>query len=415
MMRDDINHRSELKIGIVLGALGGATVVLLVFLGLALGGYLVAGRYASVTVGTEKESVVNTEALQKMGFIEDLVNEQYYDYNDLQVTESVLEEGIYDGMLAALKDPYTVYFTPEELQKQQESNEGIYHGIGLYISQNKETNYPWVSGVVEGGPSEDADVRIGDVIYAIDGVSTYKMSLAELSERGHGESGTEVELTLQRNGKLINVTIVRGTIDRPSVTYRMLGDDVGYIRIAEFTEVAVDQFTESYAVIREKGAKALVLDLRSNPGGLLSSVVEIGRQIFPAGVIVYDEDRYGKKQEYTCDGTREIQMPLVVLVNGASASASEVLVGAVKDYGIGTIIGTTTFGKGIVQKIYRLDDGSAVKMTVSAYFSPKGTNIQGTGIEPDIKVEFDSDLYYGEENRDNQLEAAVECLRKKLN
>lgn len=413
-MKKEGTTRSELINGIILGALGGAMLVLLVFLGLVVSGVLVSGRSAAPSVSGDKSSVVNAEALQKMKFIEELVEQRFYNYDDTEVTEQVLEAGVFDGMLSSLEDPYTVYYTPEELTKQQESSEGIYHGIGLYISQNKETNYPYVSGVVEGGPSEEAGIRIGDVIYSIDGVSTYKMSLAELSERGHGEAGTTVEITIQREGKLITTVVTRATIDRPSVTSRMLGDDIGYIRISEFTEVAVDQFTEAYAVVREKGAKALVIDVRSNPGGLLSSVVDIGRQILPAGVIVYDVDKYGKKQEYTCDGSRKIQMPLVILVNGASASASEVLVGAVKDYGIGTIIGTGTFGKGIVQKIYRLDDGSAVKMTVSAYFSPNGTNIQGTGIEPDIKVEFDSDLYYGSENRDNQLEAAVECLRKQL-
>ena len=163
-----------------------------------------------------------------------------------------------------------------------------------------------------------------------------------------------------------------------------------------------------------RNKKALVLDLRGNPGGLLDAVVDIGRQILPEGLVVYTEDKNGKRVEYDCDGTRKIEIPMVVLVNGGSASAAEVLTGAVKDYGVGTIMGTTTYGKGIVQKIIELSDGSAIKLTTDGYFTPKGNNIHGKGIEPDIVVEFDAEAYYGEEQIDNQLEAAQEYLKKRL-
>ena len=186
---------------------------------------------------------------------------------------------------------------------------------------------------------------------------------------------------------------MRRRVDRPTVTSRMLDEEIGYIGISEFKDVTVDQFTENYAVIKGSGAKALVLDLRGNPGGLLDAVVDIGRQILPEGLVVYTEDKNGKRVEYDCDGTRKIEIPMVVLVNGGSASAAEVLTGAVKDYGVGTIMGTTTYGKGIVQKIIELSDGSAIKLTTDGYFTPKGNNIHGKGIEPDIVVEFDAEAY----------------------
>ncbi len=217
-----------------------------------------------------------------------------------------------------------------------------------------------------------------------------------------------------RDGKAFEQDVVRRKVNNPTVSSRMLDEEIGYIGITEFKDITVDQFTEAYAVIRGSGAKALVLDLRGNPGGLLDAVVSIGQQILPEGLIVYTEDKSGERVEYTCDGKREIQMPMVVLVNGGSASAAEVLTGAIKDYGVGTVMGTTTYGKGIVQKIIALSDGSAVKLTTSGYFTPKGNNIHGKGIEPDVVVEFDAEAYYGDEQIDNQLEVAQEYLKKKL-
>ena len=201
--------------------------------------------------------------------------------------------------------------------------------------------------------------------------------------------------------------VVRKQIESPTVNYEMLNDQIGYIQITEFDDVTVDQFAEALAVIKGSDAKGLVLDLRSNPGGSLSAVVDIARQILPRGLIVYTEDRAGEKVEYSCKGENELQIPLVVLVNGNSASAAEILAGAVKDYGTGTLIGTTTFGKGIVQRILPLTDGTALKLTVSAYYTPKGNNIHNIGIEPDIECEFDADTYY-DEGIDNQLNRAVE-------
>lgn len=255
---------------------------------------------------------------------------------------------------------------------------------------------------------------MGDIIYAVDGTSTFQMTLDEATSLIKGEEGTCVTLTLVRGEEVFDQDVVRRRVDRPTVSSEMLTDEVGYIAISEFKDVTVDQFTEAYAVIKGSGAKALVLDLRGNPGGLLDAVVDIARQILPEGLVVYTEDKNGKRVEYDCDGKREIEIPMVVLVNGGSASAAEVLTGAIKDYGVGTVMGTTTYGKGIVQKIIALSDGSAIKLTTDGYFTPKGNNIHGTGIEPDVVVEFDAEAYYGEEQFDNQLDAALKYLEKEL-
>ena len=193
-----------------------------------------------------------------------------------------------------------------------------------------------------------------------------------------------------------------------------MGDDgIAYIQIAEFDEVTSGQFEDYLEQARNDGMKGLVIDLRDNPGGSLSTVVEIANQILPKGLVVYTEDRDGNRKEYECDGKHEIEVPLVVLVNGNSASASEILAGAIKDYGVGTILGTTTFGKGIVQKIFSLSDGSALKLTISHYYTPKGNDIHGVGIEPDEELELDKEAYL-EDGADNQLDRAKEILKDKI-
>ena len=195
----------------------------------------------------------------------------------------------------------------------------------------------------------------------------------------------------------------------------MLDEETAYIQIVEFDDVTIDQFADALATAKGSGMKGLILDLRANPGGSLNAVVEVARMLLPEGLIVYTEDKYGEREEYTCDGTRQLEVPLVVLVDMNSASAAEILAGAIKDYGIGTLVGTTTFGKGIVQQIIPFSDGSAVKLTISSYFTPNGNNIHGIGIEPDIQCEFDAEAYYNTENPyDNQLERAREVLKEKI-
>jgi carboxyl-terminal processing protease len=196
------------------------------------------------------------------------------------------------------------------------------------------------------------------------------------------------------------------------VQFEMLDDQIAYIEIEEFDDVTVDQFADALAMAKGSDMEGLIIDLRANPGGSLSAVVDIAGMLLPKGLVVYTEDKEGNRSEYSSDGTHEIQVPLVVLVDGNSASASEILAGAIQDYGIGTLVGTTTFGKGIVQQVIGLDDGSAIKLTISSYFTPNGRNIHGIGIEPDVECEFDGETYYNtEDHYDNQLEKAKEVLR----
>ena len=207
--------------------------------------------------------------------------------------------------------------------------------------------------------------------------------------------------------------MTRKKVEAPTVSYKMLDSNIAYIQIAQFEDVTGDQFTEQIAKAREDGMKALILDLRNNPGGTLTSVIEVARQLLPKGLIVYTEDKNGERDEYKCDGSHELEVPMVVLVNENSASASEILSGAIKDYGIGTLLGTTTFGKGIVQKVFGITDGSAVKLTISHYYTPNGNDIHGVGIEPDETLDLDVDQYL-KNGTDNQLERATEILEGEI-
>ena len=364
---------------------------------------------------TEQEAnVVNDDMVNKLNEIEEILREYYY--LD-EVDESVLEDGIYHGMVDSLGDPYSVYYSPEELQELLDQTEGIYYGLGAYVGLDTMTGYPKIISPIPGSPAEEVDLRPDDIIYEVNGESTYGKDLNSVVAMIKGEEGTYVTLTIYRSTEpdYLYLDVERRQVETPTVESEMFENGMAYIQIMEFSETTVDQFADALAVAKESGMKGLILDLRANPGGSLSSVVDIGRMLLPKGLIVYTEDKYGHRSEYSCDGRREFKLPMVVLVDGNSASASEVLAGAIKDYEIGTLVGTTTFGKGIVQQIISVGDGSAVKVTVSSYYSPKGINIHGIGIEPDIVCEFDAEAYYGEEEFDNQLEFAKEVLSDMIN
>lgn len=369
----------------------------------------------SADSGNSAGSVISTETLQKMKTIEEVIDSYYYGE---EVSSQELQDGIYKGMVAALNDPYSEYYTKEELEDTLNSNKGISYGIGAYIQLNEEMNSAMISGVMEGAPAEEAGLREGDIICKVDGEETMGLSVTQVVSLVKGQENTTVHLTVYREGEpdYLEIDVVRGKlIETETVQSGMLEDtnNIGYLRIREFDAVTVDQFNEAMAELRASDMKGLILDLRSNPGGDLTAVVEVARRLLPEGMVVYTEDKAGKRTEYTCDGAHEIQIPMAVLVNEYSASASEILAGAIKDYNKGTLIGTTTYGKGIVQRINRLDDGTAVKLTVSAYFTPSGTNIHGIGIEPDIELKYDYDAY-DEDGTDNQVEKAIEILEGKI-
>jgi len=395
--------------GIIVGMM--ISLILVCIAGLAYKASTVyrAGQGAS-QVRYEEDSAITPEVVQKLQLLESTIDQRFYLE---EMTPEELDNGMYKGMLEALGDPYSEYYTAEELNDLMTQSEGVYYGIGAYVSLDTDTSLPKIASVIEGAPAEAAGLRADDLIYQVDDTATYGLSLSEAVALIKGPEGTEVTLTLIREGETdyLEVTVERAKVESPTVNSKMLDDGMAYIQIVEFDDITTDQFADALATLRESGMQGLILDLRGNPGGNLSTVVDIARMLLPEGMIVYTEDKEGKRSEYTCDGKRQLEVPLVVLVDGNSASASEILSGAIKDYGIGTLVGTTTFGKGIVQQIIPFSDGSAVKITISAYYTPKGNNIHGIGIEPDITVEFDSETYYStEDHYDNQLEKAKEVL-----
>lgn len=406
------------------GAAGGIFVVGMI-LGVAISLLIVGIVYVAFsfqkvsdkqqeTVSFQENSVITPESVKKLQALETTINKYFFlDKAD----NETLQEGLYKGLLSALDDPYTEYYSAEELEELMQDTEGIYFGIGAYVGLDSLTSLPKISGVIGNSPAEEADLRPNDLVYEVDGTSTYGLTLTEAVNLIRGPEGTQVELTIVREGAgdYLHVTLTRRKVETPTVEYEMLEDDMGLISVSEFDDVTVDQFADALATVKGSGAKGIILDLRGNPGGSLSAVVSMCRMILPEGLIVYTEDKSGKRSEYTCDGSRKLTLPLVVLVDMNSASAAEIMAGAIQDHGLGTLVGTTTFGKGIVQQIVPFKDGSAVKITISAYFTPSGKNIHGIGIVPDVECEFDGEAYYGSENHpDNQLEKAKEVLREKI-
>ena len=326
-----------------------------------------------------------------------------------------IRDNIYRAIINSLGDVYTVYYDEEELSALMDDGDGIYYGIGAYVSWNSEMLLPTFSGIFKGAPSEAADIRDGDQIYAVfDEPVTQDMSLDDVVSLIKGPEGTEVTITILRGDELIEKTLTRAKVETPTVSYEMEEENIGYIQITEFDDVTTNQFKEAYKELETQGMTSLIIDLRSNPGGNLSTVLDIARQLLPKGVITYTIDINDKKEEYLCDGKNAIDIPLVVLINGYSASASELLTGAVRDYGVGTIIGTNTYGKGIVQDILTFSDNTGIKITTSRYYTPNGECFHGYGIAPDIEVTFDSERYYSEEAFDNQKEYAIKYLEDRL-
>ena len=411
-----MNHKKSFWGGVITGVLAVALVLSGVFLGQSAWNLYQSSRAQETAAhngeeGVSSNSVANPQTMNKLQVLEDSINKYYLE----NVDEQTLEKGVYDGLVEALGDPYSTYYSSEELKELQDKTEGIYYGIGAYVGIDADTSLPRLTGIIEGTPAQESGLRAGDLLYKVDGEEVQGLELTQVVSKIKGEEGTSVHLTIIREGATdyLEVDVVRRKVESPTVNQKMLDGDIGYIQITEFDTVTLDQFTEALAVCRGSGMKGLILDLRGNPGGNLNTVCDIAREILPEGLIVYTEDKDGKRSEYTCDGTREMKEPLVVLVDSGSASASEILAGAVKDYGIGTLVGTTTFGKGIVQRIISLSDGSAVKLTVSNYYTPKGNNIHKIGIEPDVEEKFDAEAYYNDKV-DNQLNKAIEIMNEKL-
>ena len=336
--------------------------------------------------------------------------------NDFLFDEDMnkVSEGIYKGLVSGLEDPYSVYYTEDEFNALMEESSGNYCGIGAMVQKNVETGLVSVVKVFKNSPAEEAGLKAGDVLYKVGDMEITGLDLDTLVRTYiRGEEGTTVDLTVLRGDEhdKVELHITRRAIEAETVEYKMLENNIGYISVSEFDQPTYNQFKTAIDELQSDGMKGLVIDLRDNPGGLLDTVVDMLDYMLPDGLLVYTADKNGNGDKYYSDDGHQVDIPLVVLVNGNSASASEVFTGAIKDFKWGTIIGTQTFGKGIVQDILPLGDGSGLKITVAHYYTPSGFDLHGKGITPDIEVELDETAVYGEDS-DNQLKAAIEKLLK---
>ncbi len=403
--------KNRLRNGVVLG-------VLLTMLVGTIGVYLiclVTNRQIVITerggAAGENGAVLDAESIAKINELAACIDLYYYDDIDTET----LKDGLYAGLVAGVDDKYSTYYTPEEYQQSQVSMTGKYYGIGAGLTQDTSTMVVSVTKVYEGTPSETAGLLAEDIILSVDDVDATSMEVTELVQLIRGEEGTTVHLEVYRpgTGEYLSFDVERANVTLPSVASEMLTDEIGYIRIESFESDTAHQFEAALAELEGLGMQSLVVDLRYNGGGLVDSVVQILDDILPEGLLVYTEDKYGNRQEYKSSGDTHFDYPLVVLVNQDSASASEIFAGAIQDYEYGTLIGTTTFGKGIVQSIFKLSDGDAVKLTTAKYFTPKGNYIHGVGIKPDIELEYEYLNPEGESYEmqyDNQIQKAIEVL-----
>lgn len=388
----------EHKKGFIKGALTGALLTLLVV------------SLAACGLQHINEGIISSDTETKLSYLKKLIDETYLH----DVKEKDLNEGIYKGYVEGLGDQYSAYYDKKETKELTESLDGSFSGIGAVMTQDASSGVITITRVYDDSPAKKAGIKTGDILYRVEEKTVTGKDLDKVVSWIKGKKGTKVNLTLLRgtNSDKIKVTATRDVINVETVKYKVLENQIGYISISEFDSVTGAQFAKALKQLQKKNIEGLVVDLRNNPGGSLSTVCDILDSIIPKGLIVYTKDKNGKKEEYTSDEKHRLNLPMSVLVNGQSASASEIFAGAVQDYGKAEIIGTQTYGKGVVQNLFDLKDGTCVKLTTSEYFTPKGRNIDGKGITPDVKIEY---KYNAKDPKaDNQLDKAVFVVKDKI-
>lgn len=321
------------------------------------------------------------------------------------------------GMMNSVHDRYTVFMDPKEFAALNEGLDGTdFGGTGIVITPDDNTKQIDVSNVVPSGPADRAGIQQDDTITAIDGTPTKGMSIDQASSHLRGKEGTKVTLSIVRDGKplLAPITVTREKIHQLSVFERMLPGNIGYVALTVFGRTTGDELAAALDRLQKRGAKAIVMDLRDNGGGYLDAAVDVSSKFIPSGPIVSVESRASNITTLEANATAIAPLPLAVLVNGHTASASEITSGAIQDSAVGTIIGTKTFGKGVVQSIYPLPDKSAVKITTARYLTPHNRDINHLGITPDIVIAENKSPRYGDVNRDDQLKKAVEFLNQRM-
>ena len=410
-LRDDRNRERNQKrkgrmngvIGFILGIM---TSFVLVYVGFAFA--FNNGNVLSLFL--KRNSKLDYEKIEEKTSVLQNIIDRYFLFDE-DMTK--VEDGIYAGMMNGLGDPYTVYYTKEEYKALNEDTEGKYSGIGAVVSQNPNTKIITIVKIFDNSPANDAGLQVGDIIYKIDGEEVAGTDMDILVKtKIRGEEGTSFKMTVLRGDdrKEVELDLIRRSIEVETVAGKMLDNNIGYIAVSQFDAVTSEQFKSNIESLQSQGMTKLIVDLRGNPGGLLDQVVDMLDYILPDGLVLYTEDKYGKREEYYSDGSHELKIPMVVLVNENSASASEVFTATFRDFEWGTVVGKTTFGKGIVQNVLPLGDGTAVKITTQHYYPPSGYDLHKIGIKPDLEVDLNEGAKIGTDS-DNQLSAAIDILK----
>ncbi len=404
--------------GVIAGLCGTLVFVLVIGAVLSYALFGVGDKKASKASGNKSaqtEDIPYDKIVDKLTFLQKLVD-QYY-LNDAK--DVSFEDGIYKGFIASLQDPYSVYYNKDEYKSLMEGSSGVYCGIGATVSQDAKTGVITIVKPFSTGPAYKVGILPGDILYKVNDTSVTGVDLSKVVSKMKGAEGSKVKISVMREGKSepLQFTVTRQKVEIPTIEYKMLDDKIGYILISEFDEITVQQFVAAVDQLEKDGMKGLVVDVRNNPGGLLTSVVKILDRLLPPELVVYTKDKTGHREDEKAVDRKKVDVPMSVLINGQSASASEIFAGALQDYKVATLIGTTSFGKGIVQKVIPISDGTAVKLTISKYYTPNGRNIHGTGIKPDIEVKLNEDVQKSAVipmDKDNQLQQAIKTVKGKM-
>lgn len=411
----ETKHKSGFGKGVLAGIIGTLAVFAVAIIGMHAAGLI----HVNVNSGeaSTSSSILSSSVESKMSELAGQINLLYYE----DVDTDALVTGLYKGLFEGLDDPYSEYYTEEEYNDMMITTNANYYGIGAGLQQDKDTMEVTITHIYDDSPAQEAGLKEGDIIVKVDDITATDMELSDLVTNIRGEAGTSVHLEIYREGEAdyLELDVERANVDIPTVDYKMLEGNIGYIQVSEFAENTPAAFSAAITDLTNQGMQEMIIDLRNNGGGLLTACQKMLDEILPDGVVVYTEDKYGNRQDYTSDAENYIDMPIALLVNGNSASASEIFAGAIRDFDYGTLIGTTTFGKGIVQTIKQLSDGSAFKITVAKYYTPCGDNIHGIGIDPDIELEY---AYSGstedgaeyDYTQDNQVMKAIETLQEQM-
>lgn len=393
--------------GIVCFIAGMIVSFVLVYVGFVIA--LNNGGFTSGLAATNVSKLDYRKIEEKTSLLQSIIDKYFLFDEDM----TKVEDGIYAGMMNGLDDPYTVYYTKEEYKALNEDTEGKYSGIGATVSQNPKSKIITIVNVFDNSPAKEGGLLAGDIIYKIDGEEVTGTDLDVLVKtKIRGVEGSSFTMTVIRGDdrKQIDLNLTRRSIEIQTVTSKMLNDGIGYVAVSQFDALTSAQFKSNIESLKSQGMKKLIVDLRGNPGGLLDQVVDMLDYILPEGLVLYTEDKNGNKEEYYAKNPDELKIPMAVLVNENSASASEVFTATFKDFKWGKVVGKTTFGKGIVQNVLPLGDGTAVKITTQHYYPPSGYDLHKVGIKPDVDVDLNDGAVIGSDS-DNQLGKAVEILK----